>query len=265
MKSIEPARPLAAPRQIGQSADPALSPHPDQRHGEMRQQNRGGRKRNARLIAISGVDCSGKTTQISLLMSKLRDKGEKPTYFWSRVGYTPLFNALRTLLRRIAGEARLPKGDSPKRDRFLARPGTRRLWLWVAFADMMLQTALHLRLLLLKGHTIVCDRYLDDSESDLIINFGASVARLPGWRLVRAMAPTPDVSILLDLPFEEALRRSILKNEPFPDPEERRLRRSFLYQTMRQRNHHTVLDARKGIDEIAAEIDSLVFADESAQ
>lgn len=219
-------------------------------------------KRNARLITVSGIDCSGKTTQISLLVDRLRERGEKPLYYWSRVGYTPLFNGLKTLLRRTIGESRLPTGDSPQRDRFLNRPATRTLWLWLAFADMILQTAFRLRMLRLLGYTIVCDRYLDDSENDLILHFGESTARLAGWRLVKAIAARPDVSILLDLPFEEALRRSTLKNEPFADSEERRRRRAALYARMRQSGRYEVIDARNSIAWIGAEIDSLVFAGE---
>jgi len=220
------------------------------------------RERNARLVVFSGVDCSGKSTQISLLIELLRERGEKPFYFWSRVGYTPVFHALKTVLRRTVGEDRLPQGASEQRDRFLGRSSTRRVWLWVAFADMVLQTALRLRLLRLLGRTVVCDRYIDDSENDLIMNFDESATRLFGWRLVKALAAKPDVSILLDLPFEEALHRSVLKNEPFADSEERRLRRAGLYESMRRSGSYAVIDARRSIDGIAAEVRSLVFAGE---
>lgn len=225
------------------------------------QSHRAGRKRDANLIVFSGVDCSGKSTQVALLIDRLVERGEKPVYFWSRVGYTPLFNALKASLRKVVGKTRLPVGESPQRDRFLAGGWTQRLWLWIAFADMILQTAIRLRWLRWAGRTIVCDRYIDDSENDLIMNFGERAPQQAAWRWVKAMAAKPDVSILLELPFEEALRRSILKNEPFADSAERRLRRGDLYKVMRETGRYHVIDARKSVGEIAAVVDSLAFVD----
>lgn len=213
----------------------------------------------ARVIAFSGVDCSGKSTQISILMERLRDRGERPVYVWLRVGYTPLFNTLKGFLRWVVGSRRLPQGESPQRERFMGSGWTRSLWLHVAFADMAFETALRIRLLRLFGRKVLCDRYLEDSERDLIMNFGYTEAQLPAWGLVKAIAAKPDVRIFLDLSFEESLRRSIEKKEPFADSEQRRLQRAGLYSQLKQNSGYRVVDAECTVAEIAKVVDSLVF------
>jgi thymidylate kinase len=124
---------------------------------------------------------------------------------------------------------------------------------------MVFETAIRIRVLSFLGYKVLCDRYIEDSEMDLIMNFGESAAQLPAWKLVKAIAARPDVRILFDLPFEESLRRSILKNEPFPDAEEARRRRASLYQTLKAHGSYSIIDARMSIAEISAAIDSLVF------
>jgi thymidylate kinase len=217
----------------------------------------------ARVVAFSGVDCSGKSTQISVLIEKLRQRGEKPFYIRLRIGYTPLFCALKNALRRLLGQRIIPQGPSPQRDRSLSSGWKRGLWLHLAFADMAFETAVRIRVLRLLGHKVVCDRYIEDSEMDLIMYFGERTAQLPAWKVVKAIAVTPDVRILLDLPFEEALRRSILKNEPFPDPEETRRRRAGHYEKLKQQSDYCIVDARMSIAEISAVICSLVIGEDS--
>lgn len=219
--------------------------------------------RAARVISFSGVDCSGKSTQISAAIEGMRRRGEKFFYLWLRVGYTPLFCALKNFVRRLSGEGRIPQGQSIERDRFLSSGWKRSLWLHLAFADMAFQTAVRVRLLRFLGYKVLCDRYIEESEMDLILNFGEPAAQLAAWKVVKAIAAKPDLRILLDLPFEESLRRSILKQEPFPDHEEKRRRRALLYDTLKLRADYCVIDARMNIPQISAQIDSLVFGDGS--
>jgi thymidylate kinase len=212
-----------------------------------------------RVISFSGVDCSGKSTQISVVIDKMRQRGQRPIYLWLRVGYTPLFSALKNVGRRLLGRERLPQGQSVRRERFMSSGWKRSLWLHLAFADMALQTAILIRLLPLFRYSVLCDRYIEESEMDLLLNFGDQAARLPAWRFVKAIAAKPDVRILFDLPFEESLKRSILKQEPFPDPEEKRRRRAALYEMLKQQNMYHIIDARMSITAISAVIDSLIL------
>lgn len=150
-----------------------------------------------------------------------------------------------------------------QRDRFMSSVWKRSLWLHLAFADMALQTAVRIRLLRFFGHKVLCDRYIEESEMDLVLNFSEHAARLAAWKIVKAIAAKPDLRILLDLPFEESVRRSIQKNEPFPDSEEKRRRRAGLYDILKLQADYCIIDAQMSITQISAQVDSLVFGDAS--
>jgi thymidylate kinase len=207
------------------------------------------------LITFSGIDCCGKSTQIKLLESWLRGQGARPEYCWLRAGYTPLFSALKSGARILAGRKLLPQGDSPRRQAFMKNNRWSRVWLTLAILDLGLETAVHLRWLRLMGRTVICDRHLADSEIDFSINFPQhDVADWKLWRLVKRMAARPDHSFLLDLPVDDSLRRSKDKNEPFAEREELRRVREALYLEAGQHGAWFVLDAQRSIDSLHKEV-----------
>ena len=53
------------------------------------------------LISISGIDGSGKSTQLNLLKKYYEKNGHKVIYLWSRGGSTPGINKLKSFLRLI--------------------------------------------------------------------------------------------------------------------------------------------------------------------
>jgi thymidylate kinase len=215
-------------------------------------------------VSFSGVDCSGKSTQIAAVADRMRMRGQRTRYLWIRVGYTPMFCALKDAARCLLGRGRLPQGQSEQRKRFMNSGWKRYIWFYVAFADMAIQTAVVIRILKYLGYKVLLDRYIDESEIDLTMNFGAYAAQLKAWKIVKAIAAKPDIQILLDLPFEESLRRSILKNEPFPDPEEKRRQRAGFYELLKLQNDYCTIDARMSVSEVSAAIDSFLFEHESS-
>lgn len=210
------------------------------------------------IIAFSGLDCSGKSTQIALLCEKFGAEGYSPVRRWIRVGYTPGMCILKAAIRRITGGDKLPPGDSPQRARFMKSSWKSRLWLYCAFADLLFETALRMRYLRLRSRAVIADRYLADSEIDLILHFGPRTTHMWSWKLVRYAAIRPDAHILLDLPFSESLRRSMLKQEPFPDSEARRRDRSTLYNQFKSSTDWTVIDGCMSVRDIAHAVDALL-------
>ena len=53
------------------------------------------------LISFSGLDCAGKSTQISLLKEYLQGKGYEVSEVWSRGGYTPGIETMKKILRTL--------------------------------------------------------------------------------------------------------------------------------------------------------------------
>jgi thymidylate kinase len=207
------------------------------------------------IIAVSGVDCAGKSTQIDLLLAHLQENGRRPKQFWYRPGYSAELDALRSMIRKLRPGAIPSPGKSDEREKAFANPALQKRWAMAAIWDAMLQYAIKLRGWNLIGKTVVCDRYLSDATLDLRLRF-PNLA-VDGWsslRWLKSAAPKPDLSILLMLPREEFLKRLELKNEPFPDSPEMRDKRFSAYQELAASGDFVVIDGDRPIVEVQQSI-----------
>lgn len=204
------------------------------------------------VIAVSGVDGAGKSTQIELLAQRLRAAGQAPHVFWFRPGYSDEMNALRSLARRLRPGA-LPRAGAAREATF-ARPGVRKTWVVAALGDTLLQYAAKVRALSLAGRAVICDRYLADGAMDLALRFPELEAPLrPAWAAVRRLAPRPDVSLFLALPLDQAAQRLATKDEPFPDPPALRATRHARYTGLAAQGAFDVLIDAAPAPEVVAE------------
>lgn len=213
--------------------------------------------RKGQLIVFSGLDGAGKSTQIARLVTYLEAEGARPTVLWTRGGYTPLFEGLKALARRLSRGRVVPAaGPSVQRQQALARPRTRRLWLTLAMFDLLWVYGVQVRWLRWRGYVVICDRYLWDTLLDFRLNFPQEAVEYWWlWRLLVHLTPKPQVAFLLLIPVEEALRRSQQKHEPFPDSPETLQQRLLHYQTLAAQGHwQHVLDGQRPLDALADEI-----------
>ena len=214
------------------------------------------------LIVFSGLDSAGKSTQIDLMMEYLREAGQQPIYLWTRGGYTPAFNALKTLVRRFSlGWAVPPPGHNPQRTQAFSKTRLKRMWLWLALLDLMWVYGMQVRWWMWHGKAVVCDRYLWDTLVDFRLNFlQEAVERWWLWKLLVRITPRPDAAFLLLVPVEESVRRSDLKGEPFRDSRAVLTRRLAHYQALAQANHWQMLDGRCSIEDLAGQIQDIIKA-----
>lgn len=215
------------------------------------------------LVVFSGLDGAGKSTQIERLTAHLHSQGHRPAIIWTRGGYTPLFSAAKTALRRLSRGRALPQaGPSQRRDQAMARPAVRRLWLVLATLDLLWIYGMQVRWQRWRGRAVICDRYLGDTEIDFRLNFPQErFDRFLLWRLLRWIAARPDASFLLVIPVEESVRRSRLKDEPFPTPPSLLAQRLTWYEALAgQGRWDYVLDGRRPARELAAGIAAVVAA-----
>jgi len=206
-------------------------------------------------IAFSGIDGAGKSTQIEILFKALRENDTNPLYLWTRGGYTGPFNAIKAGLRRLFGKKLPPSGRSEERDRAFKNPFVRNLWLSLAIIDLIFVYGIYIRIYLISGRIIIADRYLWDTWIDFRLNFPkVGIDQWPLWRVLKALTPKPDVGFLLLIPVEESLRRSGLKNEPFPDSEDVLRQRLALYYELPVTHKLHTIDCLQPIDVIRDEI-----------
>lgn len=207
------------------------------------------------IVSFSGPDGSGKSTQIALLEAEFERCGLKPVVLWTRLGYTPGFEWLKSMLRRVMGRKLPVRGATKQRAQMMGRSYVRMLWMSIALIDLLMTAAVRVRLHRLRGRAVICDRWVWDSFIDrrLYHNGAPWVDRVIG-PVFKLLGAQPCPAIVLMLPLAESQRRSEAKDEPFPDAPEVRAARHLEYEAMAADPMFLVIDASQPPEVIAARI-----------
>lgn len=208
-------------------------------------------------IIFSGLDGAGKSTQIKELQKWLLNSGLKSSVFWARGGYTPLFLALKRLIRFSLKSQTTNPGHFAHRERVFGNPFLVRLWMQIAILDLILFWCVYLRFNKLFCRVLICDRYIDDTRLDFKRNFPAvAFEKMWFWRLLEVSLPVPDAAFLLLVPVEESLRRSRGKGDLFADDQKTLNWRldAYLDNSLFPPNRYVRLDGRRTVSELTAEI-----------
>ena len=132
----------------------------------------GVRSQPAWLITFSGVDGSGKSSQARMMERAFAQCGLRVRYVWSRGGASPLAAGLIRLGKRLLGEGPyVAQNDSmgeqeDERARRFRHPLARRLWPWLILFDLTWTYCRAVRWPLLRGHVVICDRYVPDALAE---------------------------------------------------------------------------------------------------
>ena len=158
------------------------------------------------LIAVSGVDGSGKSSLVKGLVGRLEAAGEHPDVVWFRPGMgMGRLDVLARLVKRLLRQA----GDPAIRGAGTgATPPTRRgllgyVWCLVVTGVYLL----HVRVALRRAEGIViCDRYVIDALVTLRVFYEGVDVKL-AERLVRRALPAAHLAFYLEVPASVALAR----------------------------------------------------------
>jgi dTMP kinase len=198
------------------------------------------------LVAFEGGEGTGKTTQVALLASWLRERGY-PVLVTREPGGTGLGQGVRSLLLDPAASI------------------TSRAELLLYSADRAQHVAEVLRPALDRGEVVLTDRYIDST-----LAYQGAGRDLPDAdvRAVTRFATgglQPDLTVLLDLDPEEGLRRAAGRSAPDRleadrPPFHRAVRDAFLALAAADPARYLVLDAGAEVTIIEAEIQAAVLA-----
>lgn len=212
------------------------------------------------LISFSGLDCSGKSTQINLLKEYLQEKEYSVEEVWSRGGYTPGIEKLKNLLR--GGKSKAPEEQTAeeRQAKVAAEPRGGKLLLWLSIADLVFYWGRNFKKKSKGKKVLICDRYYWDTYIDFKLKYPtANFEKWVVWKLMKACHRKPDVSLVLTVTPEESMRRSNLKFEPFPEPQEKREARLNRYmQEIKNGRWQHVIDCMRPIEPIQEEIRRIV-------
>lgn len=228
------------------------------------------------IIALSGIDSSGKSTQREQLADALRARGAEPVFVWTRPGYGRRTRVLKRTYRRLRRGATKPfaanatarsersskgKNRYPRRAENLPNPVVRRLWLTMALADLLWVYVVQVRWLRARGRAVICDRYLTDALVDFRVYFpdDAVEQRLLG-RLLLHFAARPDVAVCLLVPAEESQKRSQLRERKHQDELDVLKVRIGHYRQVCAELGTTVVDGTLPPDRLSKEIRTLLAA-----
>jgi thymidylate kinase len=187
------------------------------RHAEAR------RPRRSHVVAISGLDGSGKSTQVQALHATLDSLGADVIVCWKPLGRSELLRRLRRAGKRLLGApagAAYRDSAAPART-WDPRPPTRVLrersalatHAWAGLVAVL--TAAEYRRCCLshvgRGRVVIFDRFLLDAAAQLRFFYGSAGELTTQLRMLGWLCPTATRSYLLDVPAETAAGRKPLQ------------------------------------------------------
>ena len=198
-------------------------------------------------ITFEGMEGSGKSTLISLLKDRLRDRGVKAAVT-REPGGTPLGKNLRKILLDPAEAPPCSLGE-----------------LFLYAADRAQHIEEIIKPLLKQARVVLCDRFSDATAAYQGYGRGISLETINVIDREARNGISPDFTVLLDLPPEEGLKRVRSRNEQsganiesrMDDelPEfHRKVREGYLAIFAGDPDRFLVLDAMDKPDELAAKV-----------
>ena len=163
------------------------------------------------LVALSGMDGSGKSSAALELVARLEGRGHPAVISWNRfAAESALLGLIATPVRRMlgrngpiadpvaTGDSPAPVDDRPDRRGPVA-------WTWVVVvAAVNARSCRRAAALRRRGLVVVCDRWVADALVDLEVRYGRH--RVAEWVLRRGV-PQPDIAALLQIDAATSARR----------------------------------------------------------
>jgi dTMP kinase len=156
-----------------------------------------------RLIVISGLDGSGKSTQCEILAGRLGETGIRAETLWNR--WEPIVSAplIKLAKGHLARRERISDEDytqfTDAKRRTMRSPLKRWLWQLMVWSEYAIEVAM--RFTRRPNAVLICDRYVYDTVVDIAINFHMSAGELRELldHPLFVLFPTPALVIFIDI------------------------------------------------------------------
>lgn len=196
-----------------------------------------------KFITLEGGEGAGKSTQAQYLQKRLVALGIK-ALLTREPGGSPRAEAIRGVL--LAGQAKAlgPMGEA---------------LLFYAARDSHLE--LTIRPALARGQWVICDRFHDSTRAYQGAAGGVSIAALDALERIVVGATRPDLTLILDLPAEEGLKRAAARAKTAGEGADRfesmplrfheNLRREFREIAETEPDRCVIIDASRSVEQVS--------------
>jgi len=203
-----------------------------------------------RFLTVEGIEGVGKSTQVARLSRTLSERGIAHVVT-REPGGTPLAERIREIVLNSRDEAVPPTAE-----------------LLLMFAARAVHLANHVEPTLSAGRWVVCDRFTDATYAYQGGGRGLDVNRIRQLEIMVQGARTPDLTVLLDAPVAQALRRARQRNagaaaDRFESERAdffARVRNAYHARAAAEPDRIAVIDAAQSIAAVAARIIELLEA-----
>ena len=206
------------------------------------------------MITFSGIDCSGKSTQIETIKKYYEGKGIKVRVIWSRGGYTSWVEGIKTFIRKDKHLSEAEKADY--RAKINGNHRKAKLLLWASIVDLIRYYGIVFRWIEMTGTVLLCDRYIWDTYIDFSLKYkDIEFEKWLCWKAMLKLIKQPDKSIIFTIPIEESMRRSLEKSDPHSEPcDERRIRIQRYMTEIENGRWHYVVNAQSPIQAVTEKV-----------
>lgn len=163
------------------------------------------------IVSFSGIDSAGKTTQINLLMTYLKENNIGHKMVWSKARGTPGVVLLKELVRK--DKVMNFEEKSEHRKEVFQNPKKQRLLYITSMLDLCWYWGIYYRILGMTKKFLICDRYLWDTYVEINEDFTCvNIDKSLLWKMVKVLAPKSKTSFVFIVPPEVSLERDIKKS-----------------------------------------------------
>ena len=213
------------------------------------------------MYTFSGIDSSGKTTQIELLIQYCNNNNIDVYERWSKGRATPGVLWLKKVFSKDTGKTLSREEILEHREENWSNPKKKYLLLVCSIIDLWWFWGIYYRILNRKHELFICDRYLWDTYIDFKTEFPEyNIDKWIIWKIAMMLSPKPKHSFMFYITADESFKRDNDKGDPDRDELSRKKEKVSKYEVlMKQGKWDTIISGMQTREEMFEMVKKVIF------